>query len=738
MQTHTQQQQRLQSLQPMQRPGLMSQLPPPPQPHLQQHPPGADTPPRKRSKKDRACDLCRRKKIRCDFDQTCPQNSCSSCRSYGKVCTFNEAAKKRGPPKGYVEGLENRLKRMEELLMNIAANGNLPADAVKAMMENNTTTTNSQPSEDSDMESHDTSQSEDSHIHRNGSAQGEGTASPELVDREEKELSCLSDNAIKEKKSGHEPLSYVGSSSGIYILNRLFAQDTSNMRIDEKNALPRPLEGHEEDLMILRHGCEVNNKLSFGRILNPNWKLPPKDLTDHLVKIYFKRMNPMLPILDEEQFYEEYHKANHAATFIPIVISVCRATCRLMKDDDPFFEEYNINRSNLFSNLHKQLELYFDMDFLEPRIETIQVLLLNSSNASKWGIESADWISASIAIKMAQDLGLHRANTQQEGIPKKDMEAKKRLWWSAYVIDRWVCASLGRPLTISDADCDIGFPDPNDTKYALFTHLVKLAIILGDTLRALCSPRARLMSEKGVNLENISRNLEQMLLEWKSSLPADLNLTEKELSRISRKDLDPGLERKLNDGAGKLLLAYCAVYLLSKRPFISAGLGLGRNRSIVQMPLECFNCLTSTVDVFDVIDVTSLLCGWTLSSYCISQTQMLLLLNYQNADANLIAKSKNLATRFKERHHVIALYITQPSIVPFLEALANVVVDNEHETDPSQSRQDHSTAAVTGSTISANKGNETISDQQSWLWNASNGIEWQDMFKLLAETGYQI
>lgn len=123
-------------------------------------------------------------------------------------------------------------------------------------------------------------------------------------------------------------------------------------------------------------------------------------------------------------------------------MTVCRVTCRLLKKDDALVKKFNLDRAGLFRDIEKQLDTNFDLDFLEPKIETIQVLLLNASNASKWGLESTDWIITSIAVKMAQDLGLHRANTQHE--PKKDTEAKKRLWWSAYVIDRVVCASLGR------------------------------------------------------------------------------------------------------------------------------------------------------------------------------------------------------------------------------------------------------------------------------------------------------
>ncbi|THX00130.1 hypothetical protein D6D17_06426 [Aureobasidium pullulans] len=44
---------------------------------------------------DRACDLCRQKKVRCDMG-----NPCKSCTSRNLVCTFDTILKKRGPPSG--------------------------------------------------------------------------------------------------------------------------------------------------------------------------------------------------------------------------------------------------------------------------------------------------------------------------------------------------------------------------------------------------------------------------------------------------------------------------------------------------------------------------------------------------------------------------------------------------------------------------------------------------------------
>jgi hypothetical protein len=79
--------------------------------------------------------MCRKKKIKCDGKMP----KCSHCINYKTECVFTQVEKKRNPPKGYacaafltafilpeltvylssakyIEGLENRLGRMESLL----------------------------------------------------------------------------------------------------------------------------------------------------------------------------------------------------------------------------------------------------------------------------------------------------------------------------------------------------------------------------------------------------------------------------------------------------------------------------------------------------------------------------------------------------------------------------------------------------------------------------------------------
>ncbi|KAH3688550.1 hypothetical protein WICPIJ_000471 [Wickerhamomyces pijperi] len=83
---------------------------PQPQPHLLNEPDTADEESqRKRSKASRACDECRRKKVKCDAMMTgnnTLEKPCTNCIKNGDQCLFERIQMKRGPTKGF--GSSNR------------------------------------------------------------------------------------------------------------------------------------------------------------------------------------------------------------------------------------------------------------------------------------------------------------------------------------------------------------------------------------------------------------------------------------------------------------------------------------------------------------------------------------------------------------------------------------------------------------------------------------------------------
>jgi len=70
-------------------------------------------PPRKRSKVSRACDECRRKKIKCDAVSETGDQACSNCRRSSADCRFSRVPQKRGPSKGYIKELADRINSIE-------------------------------------------------------------------------------------------------------------------------------------------------------------------------------------------------------------------------------------------------------------------------------------------------------------------------------------------------------------------------------------------------------------------------------------------------------------------------------------------------------------------------------------------------------------------------------------------------------------------------------------------------
>lgn len=66
---------------------------------------------KKRTKVSRACDECRRKKIRCDAYSE--EVNCSNCKRVGTRCQFSRIPQKRGPSKGYIKELSDRVNNLE-------------------------------------------------------------------------------------------------------------------------------------------------------------------------------------------------------------------------------------------------------------------------------------------------------------------------------------------------------------------------------------------------------------------------------------------------------------------------------------------------------------------------------------------------------------------------------------------------------------------------------------------------
>ncbi|CAG8821825.1 15550_t:CDS:2, partial [Gigaspora rosea] len=122
-------------------------------------------------------------------------------------------------------------------------------------------------------------------------------------------------------------------------------------------------------------------------------------------------------------------------------------------------------------------------EFEHPTVTTIQTLILLSVY-DRDSTNSVTWLYTGMAIRLAQDMGLHR-DSAKWNFNAREAEIRKRVWWACVISDRLSSAALGRPLAICEDDCDVEHPVfgviPEEPKYYAeeWTELIKISLILG-------------------------------------------------------------------------------------------------------------------------------------------------------------------------------------------------------------------------------------------------------------------
>ncbi|KAI7185083.1 hypothetical protein KC363_g7330 [Hortaea werneckii] len=180
-------------------------------------------------------------------------------------------------------------------------------------------------------------------------------------------------------------------------------------------------------------------------------------------------------------------------------------------------------------------------------ITTIQALLQMTNSLFALGDEqSAAWLYAGVAFRMVIDLGLHvdaTLMTRHRALSEEDLEIRRRIFWSAFVLDKIQSLYQGRPATLQHAACQvpISFNDtyeelehwlpfaytstPSYTgspaySVSTFTELCKLCIILNSVLDKVYREKAS--DEQPSRLVDDLHSLESELETWSNSLPPHL------------------------------------------------------------------------------------------------------------------------------------------------------------------------------------------------------------------------
>lgn len=83
----------------------------------------------------------------------------------------------------------------------------------------------------------------------------------------------------------------------------------------------------------------------------------------------------------------------------------------------------------------------------QPKITTIQTLLLLSAQESGRGHRSQAWLYCGMAIRLVEDMGLNIDARKFSGtaqLSDEDIEIRNRIYWSTFVWEKIICLYFGR------------------------------------------------------------------------------------------------------------------------------------------------------------------------------------------------------------------------------------------------------------------------------------------------------
>ncbi|WWC65481.1 uncharacterized protein I303_108099 [Kwoniella dejecticola CBS 10117] len=175
----------------------------------------------------------------------------------------------------------------------------------------------------------------------------------------------------------------------------------------------------------------------------------------------------------------------------------------------------------------------------------VQVLLLLSSSAEMHSSNTdqgggLSWLRSGLAIRMAQDIGLHR-EIAQNTIPIQQINRRRRIWAACIISDRWYAISFGRPMAINLFDCDAAGPSiyaddvgpglkSKEAPFQVHAEIAKLSVILGRVIRYCYSPLGM-----DITIDGQLQNLSDDLVRWRHDLPSNLKF------ELGAKAVFPGL-----------------------------------------------------------------------------------------------------------------------------------------------------------------------------------------------------
>ncbi|KAJ7303777.1 fungal-specific transcription factor domain-containing protein [Mycena albidolilacea] len=424
----------------------------------------------RRFKLSRACDRCRRRRIKCDEG-----HPCQACLAASSACTFEEPGKRTHPHKSKrTATLEDRMHHLETLIQAIppavfaagSADDHQTSMSVGDMPASPTFMFPTFPSGVPPPSLHIFPLTNPSgHFTPTEVKHDEGLVSPRLgsdapsPDQLAEETSRLSLSASYLYFDDEGYTRWQGEASGLPLLDLLVER-----HVPSSDATPPNVAPVEQDWFPNRTPRRTDvNPQTLWRLIT-SYIAP--ELMDSLVQCYLSTSYYILPFLHVPTFLADYGNPQKWGEpgFAAFIVAICCLASRHM--DDPRVRaspQDGISAGTQWFELLGRLRTLPIAD--RPTLYTIQADLIAAVYAVGLGKLSKAAALLSEAITISIDAGLHRNADTYDLFDPVEEEVRKRTFWCVYLWDKQLSAHFGRPPMLRLRDCDVGEPAPVDDEY---------------------------------------------------------------------------------------------------------------------------------------------------------------------------------------------------------------------------------------------------------------------------------
>ncbi|KAH9886367.1 fungal-specific transcription factor domain-containing protein [Xylariomycetidae sp. FL2044] len=251
--------------------------------------------------------------------------------------------------------------------------------------------------------------------------------------------------------------------------------------------------GHHSVVQATAGSTEAASPLIDPALSAATGRLPSDAAARRFVDAYFRNVNRAYPFVDRNKVLSDLEvlgdfakrRRDADSTLLYLIMAIgCTTLQRAGQIPSDTTSKFEVAYSDIIQEC-----------LCRESIKSIQILVLlalyslfDASGASAWSI-------IGIVSRQAMLLGLSRRASDDKTLSATEIELRHRLFWSIYVLDRMMAASLGLPVALTDENMDCPFPgltidefaSPDRTQAAMILqtsrHVIQLRQIEGRILQ---------------------------------------------------------------------------------------------------------------------------------------------------------------------------------------------------------------------------------------------------------------